>query len=310
MSKRTTRTKRTRRASAPEATTTAAPPSAPTPQPLLPDAWHAQHEAVVGLTHRNAEPPLPCQDAACARVQPRPCVIVADGAGSSAVSEIGAQAVVTGLARLLHTLEHQASQLLDPLHENTAEHARQARSFALLLAKHALGLLTDLAQQHHRPLSDLRCTLLLALVGQAYTLWLRIGDGALVAETLAFTPRQNAGTAPDYQVLGQVAQAEFANQTQFLDAQLQPEHVQSGILDSSRLTGLAAMSDGAAEKLVARDGSRVANQLRQWLAQLRQDKLARRNLTRGFYSEAFCTGSTGDDCSLALLARPTADNVS
>lgn len=292
--------------------------ASPSPQPPLSKQrpWLAQYEAVVGLTHRNAQPPLPCQDAALAAIQPRPCVIVADGAGSSAVSEIGAQTVVTGLARLLHTLEKQLATLLDtqPTPEHEDEHKTQTRNFALLLTKHALGLLQDLAAQHRRELRDFRCTLLLAVIGQQQTLWLRVGDGALIAQHLEEnaqtaqtaqttpTPQEKAQPGTRWQVLGLAGKGEFANQTTFVDANLQPSQVQSGTLPTAYLCGLAAMSDGAAEKLVAHDGQRVAPQLGHWLHALRQDQLPRRTLTRSFYSDSFCQGSTGDDCSLALLA--------
>ena len=74
-------------------------------------------------------------------------------------------------------------------------------------------------------------------------------------------------------------------------------------LPAGGVVGVAVMSDGAAEKLVSHDGQRVAGQLGLWLDALRRDRLPRQTLTRGFYSDSFCSGSTGDDCSLALLAR-------
>ncbi|MBE0508758.1 MAG: hypothetical protein IBX50_18900, partial [Marinospirillum sp.] len=62
------------------------------------------------------------------------------------------------------------------------------------------------------------------------------------------------------------------------------------------------MSDGAADRLVANDGSKVSSQISGWLHDLRQGKLKRRALTRLFYSDAFTQGTTGDDASLALAA--------
>lgn len=99
----------------PKAKAKAAPkPQAPVIVQCQPNQqWHASYEAVVGLAHRDASPPLPCQDSAMALNTPRPMVIVADGAGSSAVSEIGSLAITTGLVRLLNTLEKQVAQLLD-----------------------------------------------------------------------------------------------------------------------------------------------------------------------------------------------------
>lgn len=259
--------------------------------------WHSQYEAAAGLSHRNANPPLPCQDAALSRTLPRPTLIVADGAGSAAMSEVGSHTMVTGIARLLHTLDKEVAGLLDITEE--AE-TGAARNFALLLVKHAKGMLDDLAAQHRRPQKDFRCTLLLAVAGTAHVLWLKIGDGALVSEHRL--EGAGDGLQSEMRTLGTAGKGEFANLTQFIDDHLQPDDVQNGLLPAHDVIGLAAMSDGSAEKLIANDGSRVAPLLGRWLQALRQDKLPRRTLTRGFYDEAFCRGTSGDDCSLALLA--------
>jgi hypothetical protein len=304
--------------------TTQAQPSKPAPNaqaisspnaqakqtPVLPNQqWQSCFEAVAGLAHRDANPPLPCQDSAIALTTPRPTVIVADGAGSAAVSEIGAQAVTSGLARLLTTLERQVEQLLDqPVIANAeSEHQQDARHFSLLLVKHARGILDDLAVQHRRPQKDFRCTLLLAVQGKAHLLWLKIGDGALVTETL----RQNADDplTPQLATLGEVGKGEFANTTTFLDEHLQPEDVQSGVLDSQRITGFAAMSDGGADRLVTHDGLQVSGQISTWLNQLRHHQLKRRALRLLFSSDTFTHGTTGDDISLALCASGLRDNT-
>lgn len=289
--------------SLPQAPASSGPAAAPTP-PVKLDAqrtWQAQHEAVVGLTHRNASPPMPCQDAAFSRSLPRPLLIVADGAGSAALSEVGSQAVVSGLARLLHTLDRQVAGLLDE-QSDTPDPAleQQARNFALLLVKHAKGILDDLAEQQRRPARDFRCTLLLIVAGQQRALWLKIGDGALVFERRSRLA--DGHLQAELGCLGALGKGEFANITQFIGDRLSPADVQSGLLELQDISGLAAMSDGAAEKLIAQDGSRVARQLEHWLTALRQGRLPRRDLTRSFYSDAFCSGSTGDDCSIALLA--------
>lgn len=265
-------------------------------------SWQCAHEAVVGLSHRNANPPLPCQDAALSRCQPRPTLLVADGAGSAAVSEVGAHAVITATARLLHTLEKQVASLLDEpvTAQELASHGLNARNFALLLVKHAKGVLDDLAEQHRRSARDFRCTLLMIVAGEARALWLKIGDGALVFERRSWLA--DGSLQAELHTLGAPGKGEFANITQFIDDRLSPADVQSGLLELQDITGLAAMSDGAAEKLIAQDGSRVARQLGHWMEALRQGKLPRRDLTRSFYSEAFCTGTSGDDCSIGILA--------
>lgn len=76
--------------------------------------WFAEYEAVVGLKHRKPVPPSPCQDAAFASAEEQFSVIVtADGAGSSIVSDIGSQRVVSGIYRLIHTLYRSQFAQLD-----------------------------------------------------------------------------------------------------------------------------------------------------------------------------------------------------
>lgn len=257
--------------------------------------WNSIYEAVVGLAHRDANPPLPCQDSAQATCKTRPIVMIADGAGSSAVSEIGSAAVTQGLMRMLSTLEQQVSALLD----HPGSTIKNARDFGLLLVKHAYGILQDLSSQHRRPLKDFRCTLLLAIQGKSNVLWIKIGDGALVGEHMQ---KQGEDLAPRLFTFGVAGKGEFANLTTFIDDHLQPEDVQIGLHPSALVTGLAAMSDGAADRLVANDGSQVANQVAGWLHQLRAGKLKRRTLTKAFYADSFTTGTTGDDCCIALAA--------
>ncbi|ART83425.1 hypothetical protein CBP31_13005 [Oceanisphaera profunda] len=266
--------------------------------------WQSMHEQVAGRSHRNALQPMPCQDVAFSAIQPRPILLLADGAGSAAVSEQGAQALVSGISRLLNTLEQQVASLLDQPTSTAAE----ARQFCLLLIKHGIGLLTDKASEQRRAVKDFNATFLVAILGKENWLWLRVGDGGLVMETM--TVEQNAEAtagakmqlSPTLTVLGSSGKGEFANQTTFVNAHLQPEQVQSGFMPIAGLTGLALMSDGAAERLVAYDGSRASSQLSQWFHSLRAGKLKRHTLVQRLVAEEFVTGMSGDDCSLALLA--------
>lgn len=265
--------------------------------------WHGQYETVVGLRHRDALLPLPCQDAALAITQPRPVLLVADGAGSAAVSEIGSQAVVTGLARLISTLEQQLVTLLD---SPVAASPEASRSFGLVMVKHAKGLLADLAQTHRRPQKDFRCTLLAIVAGKHHLMWLKIGDGAIVVEQIESVcsndQTDNRLLQPRLQTLGKDGKGEFANQTTFIDEKLTLDDVQTGGLPIHDITGMALMSDGGAERLVSNDGSKVATQISGWLDSLRQGKLKRRVLTQRFYTEEFTQGTSGDDCGIALCS--------
>lgn len=269
-------------------------------QRLVPNlaSWQGMDEAVVGLAHRAQN--TPCQDVAIAQHTPRPYIVLADGAGSAAISDIGAQAVVTGIARLVHTLEGQWATLLD---DAESEEKALAAKWPMLLVKHARGILSDTAKIHRRDIRDLRCTLLCVIVGQKRLMWFKVGDGEIVAERTGWDEAQVP--TRHCHVLGERGKGDFANQTTFIDI-AKPEDVQWGIEDIQGLSGLVAMSDGAAERLVATDGSKVAPRVSTLLDELRKQKLKRQYLTQLFYSPEFCERSSGDDRSMALLASAIA----
>ena len=251
--------------------------------------WYVVAEAVVGLAHRRSEPPLPCQDAFCISNKPRVTLLVADGAGSAAVSEIGANAVVNSCQRLLYTLDDQVFDLLD---KNDAPEDILVKRFALRLVKHAMGTLEDISKRQRREIRDYRCTLLVLIVGKERLLWIKVGDGALVIQ-------EKGGL----RTLGESGKGEFANQTTFIDDKLMPESVQFGIVSSVYISGLAAMSDGAAERLVANDGSKVSNKVSDFFNQLCRNSLNRSLLTDFLYDKEAWRGTSGDDKCLVLAAR-------
>jgi hypothetical protein len=260
--------------------------------------WLSMDEAVVGLAHRAKN--VPCQDAAIALHTSHPFMVLADGAGSAVASDIGAQAVVTGLARLIQTLEFQWVPLLDAAELDDTHLPGQ---WPMRLMKHARGILDDTAKIHRREVRDLRCTLLCALVGRERFLWFKVGDGEIIVERTQWDNTEQP--LRQYQVLGERGKGDFANQTTFIDV-AKPEDVQWGIESIQTVSGLAAMSDGAAEKLVAFDGSKVATRLGNILDNLRNQNLKRQDLTKLFYSPEFCERSSGDDRSMTVLARHVA----
>jgi hypothetical protein len=266
-------------------------------------AWAALATAVPGLAHLEAAAPLPCQDAAVAVGSRRPVLVVADGAGSSLASDVGARTLVAAMLRLADTLEPQLSWLLDGQDDPGAEPLGQ---FAELLVRHARGTQLDRAAELQRPVRDLRSTLLLVLGGRERLLWLKVGDGEIVLERavpIESPEGDEPALAPELVTLGERGKGEFANQTLFVDDRLTFEQVQYGYETMAAMTGIALMSDGAAEKLVAHDGGRVAGQLSHWLDDLRLGRLRQRDLVRLFYSDAFCRGTSGDDRSIALASR-------
>ena len=68
-------------------------PLPPLPTPMT--AWQLCGDTVIGFAHRRKG--LPCQDAVAFRQSQRPILALSDGAGSAAISERGAQALVIGV---------------------------------------------------------------------------------------------------------------------------------------------------------------------------------------------------------------------
>lgn len=254
--------------------------------------WNSQYEAICGVSHINKSLKIPCQDSVVSSHDTRAMVILADGAGSAAVSEIGSQAVVLGVSRFLFTLENDLKNLLDST-EITGN--RTVQTFSLLIVKHAKGILEDLAALHKRSINDFRCTLNVVVFGKVRTLWLKIGDGVIF-----FQRALENGLV--LEAVGNLGKGEFANQTSFIDSNLSPNSVETGGIDSNTIIGFGAMSDGAAERLASNDGKHIAPQIGKWLDKLRNNELKRSELTQRFYSDEFVKGSTGDDCSIGLAA--------
>lgn len=278
-------------ASAPSVRADSAPEPMPKPAATpvsLSDDWHLSGEAVIGLAHRRKG--LPCQDAVAFRHAPRPILALSDGAGSAAVSELGAQALVSGITRFLMSLEDDLAAWLD---ESDATPPAQAARWTARLLRHAQGVLDDLARSERRSVRDLRATLLLAVIGRRQTFWWQLGDGAIVV-------RHPNGL----RALGNPAnnKGEFANQTCFVDM-ADIGMVQHGVLSTQEIIGLALMSDGGAEKLVAHDGRQVATRLGEWFDAVAKDSFPPDRIALAFHEPAMWERTNLDDRSVVFAAR-------
>lgn len=260
----------------------------PAAQPVPLSAWHLSGEAVIGLAHRRKG--LPCQDAIACCGTPRPILALSDGAGSAAVSELGAQALVTGITRFLMSMEDDLAPWLD---EPDATPPDQAARWTARLLRHAQGILEDLARSERRSVRDLRGTLLLAVIGERQTFWWQVGDGAIVLRH-----------ADGLRALGNPAsnKGEFANQTCFVDM-ADIGAVQYGILPTPEIIGLALMSDGGAEKLVAHNGSQVAARLGEWFEAVANDRFPPDKIALAFHEPAMWERTNLDDRSVVFAAR-------
>lgn len=252
-------------------------------------AWQLCGDTVIGLAHRRKG--LPCQDAVAYRNASRPILALSDGAGSAAISERGAQALVIGITRFLRTMEDDLASWLDG--EGDASSQALSTRWTERLRLHAHGLLADLARAERRDVRDVRATLQVAVIGTHHVFWWKVGDGAVVA-------RNSEGPCS----LGNQASSkgEFANQTCFVDT-ANASDVQSGVLSTAEVFGIALMSDGGAEKLVSNDGSKVANRLGEWFDDVAEQRFAIDRIALAFHEPAMWERTSLDDRSIVLAAR-------
>lgn len=181
--------------------------------------WRFAVARTTGISHRRLS--LPCQDRLACRVIGAQTLVaaVADGAGSAALAEQGAEvAVETVIEWLSHALDVGRSDYPAMLREAAAV-ARDA----VLIA----------AQQHGSEPRDLASTLLVVVVGPSGGGALQIGDGVIVVSDGAngwcwvFWPQRG----------------EYANTTHFLTDEDAAERLQIEQL-VAKVTDVALMTDG------------------------------------------------------------------
>lgn len=259
-----------------------------------PDNWRGVAGVAAGTRHIKAQPPIPCQDAAAVRAGAtmRPCAFVADGAGSASLSHFGAQETVLRLSHFSAALEDIHVRMLDTAESPSEQECNiHARRFLI----HASETLRGLADDKKRPFKEFRCTLLAAIVGAERIFWIKVGDGQIVRE-------QNGG---NLRTVGPLGKGEYANITRFVEENPRKTNFAAGVFSSAEISGLALMTDGAAEKLVSHDGERVAGRIAKFLAEIRREKFGYDDI-HTFLTDAEVwkpPGYTGDDKGIALLSR-------
>lgn len=255
-------------------------------------------QASVGLSHLNGKIQTPCQDSVKASLTPRPVLIACDGAGSSTMSDIGSNTICIQLTRFCKSIEPILGAWLDvetPVQDYTL--------LVKMIYRQTIGILKDLSEEYRRDVKDFRSTLNFAIIGEYHILWLKVGDGEIIKQTIQYYDDKPNEFIHKLECIGEQVKGEFANQTQFVDEHLKFEDIQWGILKRSEVQGLAIMSDGASEKLVSNNRDKISGQINQWLDSLREQKLKASDIAKRFYSEEFNHRSAGDDRSIVLWAE-------
>lgn len=268
----------------------------PLEQPSVTNAreWRGILATTTGRSHLRSQPPVPCQDAAKVILQNYPAILVADGAGSARLSHLGSQSVVEALAKFINSKESIHQEILDQKQIIDCNESDEGQKYAYKFIKSAIQALRQLSETEDCSVEDLKCTLLMIVLGKHYLFWLKVGDGFIVVEK-----------EQKLQLLGSIGKGEFANQTTFISEHLKDEAIYYGLLPINNITGVAAFTDGAGETLVSMDGSRrIAGALTQFFAQTRDGNFNDDGLLEFLKDETVWASPKGfDDRGIALLAR-------
>jgi len=255
-------------------------------QPLT-GLWVKASCQVPGSGHLERD--VPCQDMAGAWVSPRPCLIVLDGRGSASHSHLGAHAAITQLRSTIRRWEPELKVLLDRSNDELANIGWQGCSQMLYQIAGAEQL--KLAGWYERPAADFEFTLTIAIVGKARIGWMSVGDSPLTVS--------RHGVVGLITAMDEVA---FANQTTFVSTS--PKRhlgLRGGVIPAEGVTGLLAMSDGTASRLLHIKQQTPAVAVREIIEGIASGQL-RPSEIKVMLKDLAWDHITRDDRSIAMLA--------
>jgi hypothetical protein len=195
---------------------------------MMSTLWKYTLASVVGTSHTKTG--APCQDASACRLlntvnsEPVLVAVAADGAGSASHAEVG-----SALACDLFIGEMNA------FFENGSGIQDFTRDFAAAWIAHFHNEVTYRAEAEGLRPRDFACTLLVAVVGAEMSVFLQIGDGAIVIS--------EAGEPDEYMWVFWPQKGEFANVTTFATDEAACEHLEYNLVPHS-IHEVALFTDG------------------------------------------------------------------
>lgn len=203
--------------------------------------WRVAAASAVGTSHLGTG--LPCQDAHASRLIQTESgevlvLLVSDGAGSAAYSDVGSAAAVSYFAEALETYLAAGGDVADLGRERVAEWLQ--------------GLIVQMearAKELGHQVRDYACTLLLAVLASDAAAFMQIGDGAIVV---------SHGVEDGWSYIFWPQHGEFANTTNFVVSANAMEAFEFEVAPR-RIDEISMFSDGI-EKLVLHDASKSVHQ--------------------------------------------------
>ncbi|MBQ6106806.1 MAG: protein phosphatase 2C domain-containing protein [Thermoguttaceae bacterium] len=243
--------------------------------------WKLVKCAVQGRGHVKAG--TPCQDKVCTYTGNGVSVIaLADGAGSARLSHFGAQRVTQFVC------EEFSDHFDDWFQEPDGVLVKKQ------LVQKILEQLTDLRQELNCELRDLASTLLVVAAKEDCFLLIHIGDGVI-----------GYWRDGELKVASHPENGEFANITFFTTSSNAISTMKIAKGNLGNIAGFVLMSDGTAESFYSHQTSSLAGVLAKIMKMtliFPQEKIEK-DLLESF--EQVVIQRTHDDCSLALMVRPT-----
>ncbi len=244
--------------------------------------WKSVYCAVQGIGHRRHG--VPCQDKTYQREKNGVHVIaLADGAGSAKLSHHGAEVVVRESSA--YVLEHFQEWI-------ACDDGRKPKHELLKMLKTKLE---EAAQEYECNIRDLASTLLLSAADGEYFILAHIGDGVI--------GYLDEGTL---KVASMPDNGEFANETTFVtsDGASSSMHLFKGTLKDK--DAFVLMSDGTAQSFYDKRKKTLAPAI---IRLMHRTCLLDRGVMEAKLEDSFSSlisKQTQDDCSIAILARPSA----
>jgi hypothetical protein len=253
--------------------------------------WRIAAASAIGTSHQRTD--LPCQDSLDVQLvgtldgDVLVCA-VADGAGTATHAEIGSEAAVKTVVRLVR------ESLGSGVSVSSIE-----RKCATSWLFHIQSAIQELAEQAARQSRDYACTLLVAIIAAESAAFFQIGDGAMVIPNEA---------DDEWSYIFWPQHGEFANSTNFITSSNAAE-VLEFVTINRRIDRFAAFSDGI-ENLVLHNETRTTHSpfFTGMVGPVEQttniglDEELSNSLSRYLSSERICD-RTDDDKTLVLASR-------
>ncbi len=244
-------------------------------------SWKSICGATQGRGHKRKN--LPCQDKV-AQLEKNGVHIIAlaDGAGSAKFSHFGAECVINSVANFV------ADNFYNLLAENNGLKVKQQ------ILNTALNALSGEMQMHGCELADLASTLLLAAADEDNFFLAHIGDGVI---GYLNEGGLKVASTPD--------NGEFSNVTTFVTSKDAQAHMRIYKGALKKITAFILMSDGAEQSLYHKRTGTLAPVV---VKLMHRTCLIAGNILTPQIADALnsvIAANTQDDCSLAILARPS-----